>query len=109
MQQVVGWFAGIFGAIGRWLGGVSGPASLPTSEPVSDGPYRDVEAFRLHIFEDYRFTSEARRLLAGTGLVIHNMREPVGGGGWYGPQENRIELQGIQDEAAVHELAHAWA
>lgn len=73
------------------------------------GPYRDVAAFRQHIFEDYRFTPPARRLLADTRMLIHNMREPVGGGLWFGPQENRIELQGIQDEAAVHELAHAWA
>lgn len=110
MQQVTGWFAGVFGAIGRWLGGgTSGEPAPPGSGPVVEGPYRDVEAFRQHIFEDYRFTPGARQLLTGTRLVIHNMREPVGGGGWYGPQENRIELQGIQDEAAIHELAHGWA
>jgi hypothetical protein len=82
----------------------------PAPRPAApEGPYPDVEAFRRHIFEDYRFTSEAQRLLAGTKIEILNMREPVGGGLWFGPVENRVELQGIQDEAAIHELAHAWA
>ncbi len=85
---------------------------LPSERPAGQAPaapYRDVEAFRQHIFEDYRFTPAARQLLANTRIVIHNLHEPVGGGLWFGPVENRIELNGIQDEAAVHELAHAWA
>ena len=79
------------------------------SEPGEARPYRDVEAFRRHVYQTYHFTPAAQAVLASTRMRIHNMREPAGGGLWFGPQENRIELQGIQDEAAVHELAHAWA
>jgi hypothetical protein len=106
--MVARWFAVVarwYAATARWLGSAIQPGQVASAP----GPYPDVEAFRHHIFDDYRFTPAARQVLAGTRMLIHNMREPVGGGLWFGPQENRIELQGIQDEAAIHELAHAWA
>lgn len=101
---------GFFRSFGGGEASAAGVAALPR-EPAarSDGPYRTVEDFRRHIFEDYRFTPEASRLLADVPLVIRNMREPVGGGWWYGPRGNKVELMGIQDEAAIHEFAHAWA
>ena len=42
-------------------------------------------------------------------FAVRNLHAPDGGGFWYGPEENRIELFGIQAEAAIHEMAHAWA
>ncbi len=83
--------------------------SLAEPAPDLDQPFASVEAFRQHIFENYRFTPQARRILSNVEFVIQNMREPVGGGWWFGPHGNKIELMGIQDEAAVHEMAHAWA
>src|SRR4051794_22594830 len=44
--------------------------------PERGQPFANVEAFRQHIFEDYRFPPQARRILANVELVIHNMREP---------------------------------
>lgn len=73
------------------------------------GRYRDGAAFRDDVLARYPFTNEARALLGAVRFEVRNLREPVGGGGWYGPQARRIVLEGIQDEAAVHELAHAWA
>src|SRR5438270_7065739 len=71
--------------------------------------YPDAEAFRDDVLARYPFTDAARALLRTVRFEVRNLGAPVGGGGWYGPQGRRIVLEGIQDEAAVHELAHAWA
>jgi hypothetical protein len=79
-------------------------ASFMPGNRFPDGP-----AFRDDVLARYPFTEEARALLRTVQFEVKNLREPVGGGGWYGPEARRIVLEGIQDEAAVHELAHAWA
>lgn len=66
-------------------------------------------AFRDDVLRRYPFTPAAREVLQTVPFTVRNLAQPVGGGGWYGPLGRRIELAGIQDEAAVHELAHAWA
>jgi hypothetical protein len=38
---------------------------------------------------------------------VGTLDEPMGGGYWFGDR-NLVLLRGTQDEAAVHELAHAW-
>ncbi len=73
------------------------------------GRYPNGAAFRDDVLARYPFTGAARALLHTVPFEVRNLREPVGGGGWYGPDGRRIVLEGIQDEAAVHELAHAWA
>jgi hypothetical protein len=40
-------------------------------------------------------------------LEVGTLDEPMGGGYWFG-DKNLVMLRGVQDEAAVHELAHAW-
>jgi len=72
-------------------------------------PPRTAEAFRDDVFARYGLTPEARALLRGTRLRIADLSAPHGGGLWFGPRENRIELHGAQDEALLHEYAHAWA
>lgn len=108
LQRMTSWLANVGREFRQFYRGIHLDEATK-DEATRPGAYRDIEAFRQHIFEDYRFTAEACRLLTSTRLIIHNLREPVGGGGWYGPVENKIELQGIQDEAAVHEFAHAYA
>lgn len=71
--------------------------------------YADSERFRDDVLRRYPFTEAARRLSRTLYFEVKNLRAPVGGGGWYGPQARRVVLEGVQDEAAVHELAHAWA
>lgn len=73
------------------------------------GRYASGSAFREDVLARYPFTDEARRLLRAVRFEVKNLTAPLGGGGWYGPEARRIVLEGIQDEAAVHELAHAWA
>jgi hypothetical protein len=99
-------------AIGRWLRqagailyGLLGPGvGAPPRSAYPDGA-----AFRDDVLRRYPFTEGARELLHQVRFEVKNLRAPVGGGGWYGPEARRIVLEGIQDEAAVHELAHAWA
>jgi len=40
-------------------------------------------------------------------LEVGSLDEPLGGGYWFGDRQ-LVMLRGTQDEAAVHELAHAW-
>jgi hypothetical protein len=81
----------------------------PGARAAFGARYPDGPAFRDDILVRYPFTEEARALLRTVPFEVKNLAAPVGGGGWYGPQGRRIVLEGIQDEAAVHELAHAWA
>ena len=73
------------------------------------GRFPDGAAFRDDVLARYPFTPGAVALLRTVPFTVKNLAAPVGGGGWYGPDGRRIELEGIQDEAALHELAHAWA
>ena len=105
-----GGMSGLRGRLGRWsstIYALLGPGL--GAAPPGSGSYPDGAAFRDDVLARYPFTAAARDLLRTVPLEVRNLREPVGGGGWYGPDGRRIVLEGIQDEAAVHELAHAWA
>lgn len=43
----------------------------------------------------------------GVRIEVKNPHSTHGGGGWY-PDSKLVELQTAQEEAAIHELAHAW-
>jgi hypothetical protein len=96
----------MLGRLGAVLSGLAWPGA--SAQPGA-GRYPDGAAFRDDVLRRYPFTDPARRLLRGVDVRVKNLREPRGGGLWYGPRERRIVLEGVQDEAAVHELAHAWA
>ncbi len=68
----------------------------------------DGSQFRDDILERYDFSQSARAVLRRIPVEIHDLNNPHGGGYWL-PSERRIVLNGVQDEACVHELAHAWA
>lgn len=95
--------------IGATLRALFGPGIGAMPRAAEGGRYPDGAAFRDDVLARYPFTEGARELLRGIQCEVNNLHEPVGGGGWYGPDRRRIVLEGIQDEAAVHELAHAWA
>jgi len=62
-------------------------------------------------FEDmwqrYGFEASAVEYFRTLRLEIGSLDEPLGGGYWFGDR-NLVLLRGMQDEAAVHELAHAF-
>lgn len=68
----------------------------------------DGAAFRNRVLERYDFAHDARAVLRTIPVEVESLDEPRGGGYWI-PGERRIFLNGIQDEACLHELAHAWA
>jgi hypothetical protein len=68
----------------------------------------DGAAFRDSVLRRYDFTPAARAVLGRIPVEIIAPETTDGGGFWY-PHERRIVLNGSQDEACLHELAHAWA
>ena len=88
-------------------------AIAPSPDPPKQTVSREINVpdgsqFRDQVLERYDFTSEARRMLRQIAVDVGDLTDQRGGGYWI-PSERRIVLNGIQDEAAVHELAHAWA
>jgi hypothetical protein len=59
------------------------------------------------LFARQPFTPEAVAYFRGLRLEVGTLDEPMGGGYWFGDR-GLVMLRGTQDEAAVHELAHAW-
>jgi hypothetical protein len=65
----------------------------------------------LHWFEELwhrrAFEGAAIDYFRTLRLEMGTLDEPMGGGYWFGDRK-LVMLRGTQDEAAVHELAHAW-
>lgn len=59
------------------------------------------------LFERYPFAAGAIRLFRGLRLEAGDLSAPHGGGFWWS-DKNLVQVRGAQDEAAVHELAHAF-
>src|SRR5215469_16256189 len=53
------------------------------------------------------FEPEAVDYFRTLRLEVGTLDEPMGGGFWFGDRK-LVMVRGTQDEAAVHELAHAW-
>ncbi len=70
---------------------------------------RTAAEFRDRLFEKYRFTSEAQAYLAERiHLQVDDFRSKAGGGLWFGAPASRVQLNSVQEEAGIHEFAHAW-
>jgi hypothetical protein len=67
----------------------------------------DVRAWFEDLWQRAAFDSEAVEYFRTLRLEIGTLDEPMGGGYWFGDR-SLVMLRGIQDEAALHELAHAW-
>jgi hypothetical protein len=67
----------------------------------------DVRAWFEAFWRRWPFESDAVDYFRGLRLEIGTLDEPMGGGFWFGDR-GLVMLRGTQDEAAVHELAHAW-
>jgi hypothetical protein len=67
----------------------------------------DARAWFEALWRRYDFAPQAVEYFRTLRLEIGSLDEPLGGGYWIGDR-NLVLLRGAQDEAAVHELAHAW-
>jgi len=87
---------------------------VPASAEMRDGfglewmepPARAREFFE-GLFARYPFTPAACRLFRRLRLEVGDLSREWGGGFWWGDRD-LVTLRGNQDEAAVHELAHAF-
>ncbi|MDQ6671414.1 MAG: hypothetical protein M3069_11805 [Chloroflexota bacterium] len=67
----------------------------------------DARAWFEDLWRRHPFEVEAITYFRTLRLEVGSLDEPLGGGYWFGDR-NLVMLRGTQDEAAVHELAHAW-
>ncbi len=65
--------------------------------------YSKTQAFRWRILRGYGFSATAWGLLCDIPLTIKDFGNTTGGGLTY---QDHVELEGVQDEAAVHEFSH---
>lgn len=74
-----------------------------------DGAQGDhARQFRDDLFATFPFTDEAQEeLRRDVTLVVHDVSTTSGGGYWW-PEQRKVELFTGQYEAAIHEYAHAW-
>jgi hypothetical protein len=59
------------------------------------------------LFERHPFTATAKELFRTLRLEAGDLSAEWGGGFWWGDQR-LVQVRGAQDEAAIHELAHAF-
>lgn len=59
------------------------------------------------LFQRQPFTDGAVDYFRSLRLEVGTLDEPMGGGYWFGDR-GLVMLRGTQEEAAIHELAHAW-
>lgn len=67
----------------------------------------DARAYFEALWARYPFEPEAIAYFRTLRLEVGTLDEPMGGGYWFGDRD-LVMLRGNQEEAAVHELAHAW-
>jgi len=66
-----------------------------------------VRQWFLDLFERYPFTDQAIRYFLTLRLEAGDLSGEHGGGFWWGDRR-LVQVRGAQDEAALHELAHAF-
>jgi hypothetical protein len=67
----------------------------------------DVRDWFEGLFQRQPFDAQAADYFRMLRREMGTLDEPMGGGYWFGDRK-LVMLRGTQDEAAVHELAHAW-
>ena len=67
----------------------------------------DVREWFEGLWQRQRFETSAVEYFRTLRLEMGTLDEPMGGGYWFADRR-LVMLRGTQDEAAVHELAHAW-
>jgi hypothetical protein len=90
--------------LGRLLSSLRNLFAGPSTAGSPDAAWEFVE----RVMQTYYFTPGAQRWLrANVNLRVDDLNSTNGGGYWQ-PETREVRLFTAQDEAAVHELAHAW-
>jgi hypothetical protein len=88
----------------RRLAGSGNAVGAPVKHVDNDSAW----AFAERVMRDHHFTPGARDWLrANVNLNVDDLSTKRGGGYWQ-PANREVRLFTAQDEAAVHELSHAW-
>ena len=66
-----------------------------------------VRAWFEDLFRRFDFTHQAMEYFRTLRLEAGDLSQEWGGGFWWGDR-GLVQVRGCQDEAAIHELAHAW-
>src|SRR4051794_9748829 len=89
-------------------------ATVRASEEMRQGfglttmePPAVVRAWFEDLFRRYAFTHQAMQYFRTLRLEAGDLSAEWGGGFWWGDQR-LVQVRGAQDEAAIHELAHAY-
>jgi hypothetical protein len=82
----------------RWLGAPAAGASSA----------EEMWVFADRVMRDHHFTPGAQRWLRDNVRLQVDDLTSTRGGGYWAPDRREVRLFTAQDEAAVHELAHAW-
>src|SRR5918997_5305162 len=70
-------------------------------------PRAVVRAWFEDLFQRYHFTHQAIEYFRTLRLEAGDLSAEWGGGFWWGDRR-LVQVRGCQDEAAIHELAHAY-
>ena len=91
------------GRLRRW-----GEEKANAVDAAAPATAEDAEAFLRDVLTRFPYTEEARRWLSTEiAFEVVDLRSTRGGGFWI-PDQNKVQLFTAQYEAAIHELAHAW-
>jgi hypothetical protein len=90
------------------------PTPVQASEEMREGfglttmePPAAVRDWFEALFRRYAFTHQAVAYYRTLRLEAGDLSQEWGGGFWWGDRR-LVQVRGCQDEAAIHELAHAW-
>jgi hypothetical protein len=90
------------------------PGQIRASDEMRQGfgrrtmePPAAVRSWFEDLFRRYAFTHQAMEYFRTLRLEAGDLSAEHGGGFWWGDRR-LVQVQGAQDEAAIHELAHAY-
>lgn len=97
----------IFDKAAEMLRRVLGGSAAPVNAVYAPGGSAAWE-FATRVMRDHHFTPGAQEWLRSIVNLRVDDLNSSGGGGYWQPASNEVHLFTAQDEAAVHELSHAW-
>jgi hypothetical protein len=102
----MGRFRSTLDRLRRW--GEDKVNAAPAPSSAAPPSAEDAAVFLADVLTRFPYTDEARRWLSTQiAFEVIDLQSTRGGGFWI-PDQNKVQLFTAQYEAAIHELAHAW-